>query len=497
MDLSKNLGLNTNPFTKKSSEQEVDFINNIFFEPNYYRTLLNNLKEGDSALIIGQRGHGKSSIINKLYEDLYKDQNIIVLKVDRFEAIPLKENETALIKLIIEEVVTKLSLLLLKNQNLVKSLNIYQKQKLAILIKFFFKTLSNDEYQDIYNRAHKFKLKNNFKRLFNKYFIDIFNGATSTLINISSTSIRKSLGLNVIDEELVMKEYFQKFDLEIISSELLPPEMENKEKLKKILDDLFNILDSLEINRTIVLIDKIDEYSVLDQDTTKIANFIKEILSDTELLLNNKIAIGFSLWSELKSKLKGIVRFDKFGNIDVRWNDSDLIPLIDKRLAHFSSAHEIKFSDLIVHQNDSIEIIQLSNKSPRDLLTILFHIYLEQSNIESNVKFFRDTPIRKGMIKFCETYDYDSQYPSKVGKGKEIKAMVNRLLSMKLISFDRENLTKHFNQSDNQSIGQIKVMVSYNLIREEEILGVNKLKRYEIIDPKIKFLIKHQIHRIE
>ncbi|WP_170179757.1 hypothetical protein [Flavivirga rizhaonensis] len=48
------------------------------------------------------------------------------------------------------------------------------------------------------------------------------------------------------------------------------------------------------------------------------SNFISEILSDTELLLNDKFAIGVSLWSELKTELAGIVRFDKFGIIDVR-----------------------------------------------------------------------------------------------------------------------------------------------------------------------------------
>ena len=66
MTLDDNLGLSKNPFSKRSSEQELDFLEEIFYEPNYYKTLMDVLSTGDSRFIIGQRGHGKSSIINKL-----------------------------------------------------------------------------------------------------------------------------------------------------------------------------------------------------------------------------------------------------------------------------------------------------------------------------------------------------------------------------------------------------------------------------------------------
>jgi hypothetical protein len=89
MSLSNSLGLEKNPFSKKSSEQELQFLNHIFYKPNYYDTLMETLSSGDSRFIIGQRGHGKSSIINKLFEDLEK-KNIFTIKVDRFDSVPVK-----------------------------------------------------------------------------------------------------------------------------------------------------------------------------------------------------------------------------------------------------------------------------------------------------------------------------------------------------------------------------------------------------------------------
>ncbi len=114
MKLDTNLGFKKNPFSKKSSEQELDFLEEIFFEPNYYATLKDVLASGDSRFIIGQRGHGKSSIINKLFEDLEKD-NLLTLKIDRFDSIPISKNETALIELIITSLITKTAIYLEKN----------------------------------------------------------------------------------------------------------------------------------------------------------------------------------------------------------------------------------------------------------------------------------------------------------------------------------------------------------------------------------------------
>jgi hypothetical protein len=64
--LNSNLGFSKNPFSKFSAEEEIEFHNEIFYEPTFYQTLLDDLKSGTSRFILGQRGHGKSSIIHKL-----------------------------------------------------------------------------------------------------------------------------------------------------------------------------------------------------------------------------------------------------------------------------------------------------------------------------------------------------------------------------------------------------------------------------------------------
>lgn len=497
MTLDDNLGLKKNPFSKRSSEQELDFLEDIFFEPNYYGALINDLSSGDSRFIIGQRGHGKSSIINKLVEDLEKEKKLFVIKIDRFETIPVKKNETAFLKLILKSLVTKLSIFLDKNKDLVQSLDQTDKEKLAFFIRLFFRTLSNEEYTNIYNNIHKVKVKNWFIGFFNRFGLVPVNTITSSAVSVTSSLIRQTLGIDNTDSQNVYKEYFGVINEVDIKALDIDKQDCSKDKLKQMLDQLLSIFNKLDFNTTIILFDKIDEYQELNQDVVKIGLFTSEILSDTELLLNDKLSIGFSLWSELRAELSGTVRFDKFGSIDVRWKKTDLEPLIDKRIKFFSIKNDKTLADLVPNENDRNELLHIANKSPRDLISLLSDIYREQSNNNQNVTFFESQSVSNGLISFCSNYDYDSIYPAKVGRNKEIKAMINRILAVRLIRFTAKNLTDTFNQNNSQSEGQIRLMLNYRLIREDDILGNNNAKYYEVIDPKVEFLIKRIVTKIE
>lgn len=496
MNLDENLGLTKNPFSKRSSEQELDFLDQIFFEPNYYKTLMDDLSSGDSRFIIGQRGHGKSSIINKLVEDL-ETKKVFTIKIDRFDSIPTKRNETAFIKLILKSLITKLSVYLEKNKKLLKKLDKHEKEKIALFIRLFFRTLSKSEYGTIYDNLHKVKTKNFFIRLFNTWGLTPVNTLASTAISVTANVIRQSLGLDNIEAKNVYKEYFG--SIKEINFEVLDIDKEDcsKEGLKHILDEVLDIVKKLGFRTSVILFDKIDEYQDLNQDISKIATFTSEILSDTELLLNDKFAIGFSLWSELRSELAGVVRFDKFGFIDVRWKLADLEPLINKRIKHFSKNSDILLNKLISNEHDRNEVLYISNKSPRDLISLLSEIYREQSNKDQTVDCFDSVSISRGMISFCSNYDYDSIYPSKTGKNKEVKAMINRILSVRQARFTVKQLTNAFNQNPSQSEGQIKLMLNYRLIREDDILGPNNIKYYEVIDPKVEHLLKRAVLKIE
>ena len=360
----------------------------------------------------------------------------------------------------------------------------------------FFVSLSAKEHLEIYNNVHNIKTKNIFINAMNMVGIKFFNTMATTIVNLTSSLINKSLGVDSMSVNNAYTEYFG--ELKEITSESINIDGEEftKERLKDILDDLLDITETVGFSKTVILFDKIDEYQELQQDVVKIGNFTTEILTDTELLLNNMISFGISLWSEVKTELSGSVRFDKFDAVDVSWHSEDLEKIIDKRLSYFSKNRKVTLSYLIKNQNDKNDILKLANKSPRDLISILSTIHQEQANSNIKLDFFTSESVSKGLINFCLNYDYDSQFSSKVGRKKEIKAMINKILSTKNKRFTAKILSDTLNQSSSQSDGQIKLMKKYRLIREEEIMMDNSSKSYEVIDPKIDFMLSRSISRI-
>lgn len=495
--LYMSLGFSNNPFSKKSSEQEIEFLKEIFYEPNYYNSLIFSLGNGDSKFIIGQRDHGKTAIINNIYNDLNDFPNYLVVLIDRYESIPDRNNETYFLYLIIQTIVNRLCFELYLEKSSVRKLKKHEKETLCFFIQKFFDPISKKEFDEACNKVTRHRRINILRKIYNSVVAKFMNHVASAAVNMTSDLVCRSLGLANLDTSNNLREYFPSLDEIQVNRETINPEEVKLSEMKNALYSLSDIYKKIGKERIIVLFDKIDEHNVLGQNVSKIATFIKDFLSDTELLLNPGIAIGFSLWSELKSELGGSVRFDKLGFSDVRWDNRNMEPLMNKRLKYFSSGRTITYRDLIQSEMDQNEIIELANKSPRDFIILMDSIYQEQANIDPNVRTFSDKSIRLGMINFCKNYDYTSQVPSNTGRNKDIVAMINRLLKLKQFQFTYKDLSVILEQSDNQSEGQIKLMVKYKMIREDELTTRNGLKTYEIIDPKIKFLIKHLIERIE
>jgi len=192
------------------------------------------------------------------------------------------------------------------------------------------------------------------------------------------------------------------------------------------------------------------------------------------------------------------VRFDKFESIDVRWKTNDLKPLIDKRLKYFSIVDNISLDSLIIDENDKQELLKISHNSPRDLISSLGCIYNEQSNTNQDASKFESSAISKGLIIFSANYDYESLHPSKSGKkNSDIRSMINYLLQVRLVRFNFKDLKDTFGLTNSQADGRLKLMVQYKIIKADEIRGANDVQYYDVIDPKIEFLIRRGETSIE
>lgn len=492
--LNHHLGFSRNPFSKFSAEEEVEFHNEIFYEPTFYQTLLDDLKSGTSRFILGQRGHGKSSIIHKLKTDLEREQ-VLTIIIDRFDEISLIHNKIELLNLILQEFVTKYVLFLNKNKVYLKKLNKEDKEVLCLLIKLFFQPLTKTEYETRYDNIKSIKTKNWLINLYNK-LVRPTNSIIGASILITSKLIADSLNLNNFKTNTFYTEYFREIDnLDITANSQEQELKKSRRHLKELLNRLNSITKKTYYKSSVVLFDKVDEFQELNQEINKIANFTEDILTDTELLLQNDIAIAFSLWSEVKPILSRKVRFDKFKEIDISWRRNDMEPLIDKRVLYFS-ANTRTFSSLFSNKDDKENVIEISNKSPRDLISCLSDIYDYQTSNDISTTFESDS-VSKGLIKFANRYDYLSMYPSRTGKNKDVISMINLILRTRKINITILDLNTTFNQKTRWSAGKLESMVKYKLVEEDSKLGPNNEKIYNVLDPKLMHLIKRGITNLE
>ncbi len=186
--------LNNNPFSKMSAEEEIDFIDEIFYKPRYYDEVIGLFTSGISRFIIGKRGQGKSMLIHNLFNDL-KDLNILSILITRYDEIPLEKNENHFLYSIMQSLTIELSKFLLKNPDEYNKLSKNEKNRIAFFIELFYKDKWNSEFIEYARIIKKRKSANLFRRIINKTFLGIINSTINGTVLISSQFIRQSIGL--------------------------------------------------------------------------------------------------------------------------------------------------------------------------------------------------------------------------------------------------------------------------------------------------------------
>lgn len=490
--------LSKSPFAKYSAEEELEILEYIYFEPKYYSELLELLSSGVSRFILGQRGQGKSATIYTLFNDLSKNHTLPLL-ISRYDDIPLTQNKNFLLYRIMQAMTVGIARHLFENKKERKKLSKQQQQRLSFFIELFYEEHCSNQFIEAAKEIKKVKSHNKISRFFNRNVLGLLNTVINGTVNISSQWIKGAIGLDSGNTELVFKEYIKEVEYKKIDSYTIEEVASWKsDRLQKMLLFLIEVSKSLGYESIVVLFDKIDEFSLINSDVEKVTDFTIEILTDTDLLYSDKLSIVFSLWSEVKRSLnrRGI-RFDKFKEIDIRWRTEELEPLINHRLKHFSINKEapVTLDSLIPNSNDKRTILQLADHSPRGLIRLLGEIYNEDYD-QKNLTSFTPSSVSKGLINFCKNFDYESQNPSKLGRRNDLLNWINRALRVRKPNFTIENLNQALNQKSPTSIKHIEELIRLGIIKENYEKTDLGESIYEVIDPKLKYLISRGILEI-
>ena len=399
-----------------------------------------------------------------------------------------------LLILIIKSIIKDYSLFLLHSNKSINKLDKYEKEKLSVFIEEFFETLSKSEFENSINKISKYKRKNFFIGIFNKFINKPINIVLSGSVEVVSDLVRKSLNLPEGNLESFYKSYFPELkEKEIDFAIEEKAELFTVKRLKKVLFDLINIVKKTGFDNVVVFFDKLDENTQILGDKDKLVNFIKELLVDTSILLSQQIALAFSIWSRAKSQFnKQGVRFDKIKPIDVSWKKDDLKKILEKRLQYFAKS-QYKWIDEILENPEKVELIfELSNNSPRDLLHIFSTIYDEQENDKALSEKISDMNIERGILKFIVEYDYNSLFPQSDNDEIEISQLTKILAKNGMITFSKSNLENSLKNNNGNIDKILKKLEEYELVMTYYNEGTDS-NFYIITDPKIKYLIEYKM----
>ncbi len=490
--LFNNLGFSTNPFSRYSAEEEKEYLDKIYIKPRYYKTIYNDIKDGASRFIVGERGIGKTALMMNLEQDL-KQESVFSIITDEYDGIEINDNSCQILLLVLKKMVTKYSVYLLNNKRIARKMCRQDKEKLSFFINNFFETLIPDEFKRTSDLVTGIGKKKILARIFNIFLLKPTNIFLSGASEWVATTVSKSLGMPGVSESFY-KSYIPEITVKNLDDKVSIETLDYG-TIKNLLKLLVDLIIKSGFKSVSIFMDKIDEYQKLGTNVTNIANFIKGIAADTSLLQIEKCSFVFVIWNKIKEQLNDCgIRYDKFKPIDISWSNEELKIILDRRLKYFSKSEVIETKDIFEDSCIS-KILNLANKSPRQLLVLISRIYDEQEAENENVNRFSLEACNLGIMEHACTFDFPSLYPGEKGKKTYIVSVVNTILKVGKKEFGSSDLVSVKKYSVQAANNDLKIMREYALIDEIKGCG-GKMKMYRVVHPVIEYLIAMNIEEM-
>lgn len=479
----KNFGFKAYPFNSFTAEDERDFQSDLFISTKLYSPLLEAYESGANMLLIGDRGTGKTSITFDFIRQ--SDDNHLVCEIDDYRSLEKTYSNTDLYKFVLTALVNKFFV----NVSSITSIRKKLSEDEKYLLSYYYVKFASDATRGITNRKVKeiqnSKVKSFLIKTYN-FFRRPFNIATNVGINILSDVIKKSQGIDSGEASYKVSEYFPEVYAGV--EEDFPESHNTLEAIRRFCE----IANKVGFKKIVLILDKIDEDPRLDNAAENIAEFITPILSDNTFILDKSFQFIVCLWSVPLNFIKEKVRTQKVYNPEVVWDHSDLKAAYDRRVKVFSEKTPRTFNDTFdvdVTTDLKEELLDLSNKNPRDFWHLMNSIFREQYRLNAKKEKISKEATEKGMSRFVHKFNFYEYYPRKVNARRnsmDVYGYIRHLLKLEHPSFTRNQLNEKAgtgSSTQNYTVG----MESLGLI-EKEATDKGEV-RYRIRDPKVRFAL--------
>lgn len=438
------LGFKNHPFAQSNADEEPE-LDQYFVRPRYFDAVIGDPDRPSSCVVFGPRGGGKTAQ-RRMLQTVSTGNGFLAVTYDRFDNLLKKKASEVTLQGHLENIISRILVSYLselsKHKDLAASLSDHQRELIAGFAQTYLKSMTGSELNDILREL--------------KAFPDVakeFWAKNVNLIEPVIGFITKWLGLPSIKIPRTRKS-------------VPSPDLGSH---KSQLEALLELIKPLGFKSIYILVDKIDETPLTNNDASATYDLVRPLLVDLELLSLKGYAFKFFIWDKVEDFYrKGDARPDRISIYNLRWERANLEKLLSERLKVFSDGRVTSLQQIApdVPNADALACM-FANLSPRNLIGLGNSILSVQAEMNSGSNVISAEAFDKGLTEFCEKYvrdTYEASVPLKEVQrvGKEIFTASFAATSVFKISLNaaREKISNWAKTGMVKTIGTVKVATS-------------------------------------
>lgn len=485
----QSMGFSKYPFREKTAERED--IQKLFVKPLNYSILSDDLSSDISTIVCGNRGTGKTMLLSDLVNNV--DPNRVNCFIDNFESVAKSNNQFDFYSIILKTLTKSTLAFLSSHKKLLKSANKEDKILLSFLIKKYSDEITDSQ---LYTAIESVQLSR-FKRLINKVskpLTTLVNYGSTAVTNLGNEFLTKHFGPYLPDvDENTIKKIFPDISFPV----------EKQFHTLPISYDLFNrsIKAIRRITKSIplVFVDKLDEDPRLENDSEMVADFIKGLICDNKLLLNQDLQLIVAVWEIPFEHLSTVFRKSKNSVYAIDWGKNQLELVLNHRLYVYSERRINNFKDLFNEDisTEEIDLIYtLANRNPRDLWTIFDAIFNAQYMLNCRSTKISKEAILDGLRTFVSKFQFYEYYPRKKNAQRntnDVYSYINYLLKLHGTDEFTNSELRESASTGGSTTNYISGMLKIGLVKKTEKKRPGGAVIYKVNDPKVTYAIMNGI----
>ena len=480
------LGLAEYPFSLYTSEGESHFLDRSFVQPEGYSVVLNSLKNS-SALVVGERGTGKTALSLILQSKLTHPDNLIV-RIEEFSDLELSYTSPDFYRFLLSRILGEFFTIYADTPHKLWKLSKEDRRDLSFLLHEYVGGSTKSQLIDRIKR-----IQNGITKRTAIGFYNFFRGLLNYGVGALTKAINESLAshfpaLPRIEEKDI--DYFRRLDVEVDIG------FRRDQREYRYLETFSRIARQMGLKHIYVFIDKVDEDPRLSNDAEDVADFLRTALQDNKVLASNLFNTAFFVWSTPFNYLQSDIRTQKLSVVHLRWSHKQLATALTRRLSAFSKAgfENIKASDIFSDPRDMEQLFGMANGNLRDLWHIIDKCFKAQFAIDPNFPI-GTMAIEEGLRMFVTSFNFYEYYPRKSNARANSMDVYKYVLHLQKLS-SSEFTKDQFNSetgSGSSTNNYVVAMENMGLITRTEKKGQNGAVIYQIHDPKVRYAIQHGI----